>query len=1152
MRRTVLLCTILILLFASLAVAVQQPKVAKVERPEDIPTFFGYVPGEIIVQFKMPQKSTIARRALDGTLSLGIQSLDVIAQKYNVTDMRQEFPGAEPKLLKGRLYDLSRYHVVKFDPDADLDEVMEAYRNDPNVESVEPIGIHRVYATPNDGNYASQWHLNQANDHDVDAPEAWNIETGSTNVVVAILDTGVRYFHKDLGGSNASYSNPSGTDGNVWINWAEKNGTAGVDDDNNGYVDDWVGWDFVDGASSCWNGEDCNTEDNDPRDFNGHGTHCAGNVAAINNNGYATCATSGGWGDGTLQPTGNGVKVMPCRVGWSGTYFIWEVGYVRMDFAASAFYYAADNGAKIASCSWGSSNSGGLDAAIDYFLASGGMIFKVAGNDGNSTADYMGSRTDIINVAATDTNDCKADFSNYGTWVDISAPGTGIVSLYHNHSDSQNDYVATMDGTSMATPIAASVAALIWSHNPTWTASQVEQQLYSSADNIDNLSCNSSYTGKLGAGRVNAYNAVNTGTPPPVASFSGTPTSGCAALTVNFTDESTGDITSWSWDFGDGGTSTAQNPSHTYNSGGTYTVALTVTGSGGSDTDTKTDYITVSVAPTADFVGSPTSGTEPLTVNFTDQSTGGPTSWSWDFGDGNTSTAQNPSHTYNTTGTYTVSLIATNSCGNDTLTKVDYITVDTCHVPAADFVGSPTSGDAPLTVNFTDQSTNNPTSWSWDFGDGGTSTAQNPSYTYDTAGTYTVTMTATNSCGNNTQTKVDYITVTQPPVSSVVGEVGKIVRNQTGAGADWYTVNLNNTYTDAVVVMRGLSYNGGDPTHLRVRNVSTTSFEWQMEEWDYKDGNHTTETCPYMVAESGVHTLEDGTVMQAGVASAATSWVTVTFPQAFSSTPTLITGVTSQNDTAACITRTRNLTATSFQIKVQEEEAADNVHSAESVAWIAIEQTSGNNNGTDFISARTSNSVKHKWYTINFSSSFSATPIFLCHDDTYDGGNTCGTRYRNLGTSSVEVKIEEEKSKDNEVSHTTEVVSYVAWGAAGDIKAQSAAAAASTGKEQQLMVASEEPLPEVFNVYQNYPNPFNPTTEISFSLPKASYVTLDIYNILGQHVNTLFDGTAPAGITTVTWDATNFSGNKVSSGIYFYRLNAKGYEVVTKKMLLLK
>ncbi|MBP6876235.1 MAG: S8 family serine peptidase [Candidatus Eisenbacteria bacterium] len=681
MRR---LSVVLILLACSFVASApaEEPQFTVVPR-SNAPAFIGYVDGEFIVRFADLSAST-SRLSVLGKAELGVPSLDGLAERYDVTDIHPLFPGA--KASTG-LPDLSTYHRVVFDKTRALDEVMEAYRGDPHVVSVEPIGIHTVLATPNDGYYANQWHLNSTSDHDLDAPEAWNVETGDTGVIVAILDTGVRYFHKDLGGSNASYSAPTAVDGNMWVNWTEKNGTSGVDDDGNGYVDDWIGYDFVTGATQCWSGEDCSTIDNDPRDFNGHGTHCAGNVAAINNNGYATCSTPGGWGSGAQQPSGNGVKAMACRIGWSGSYLGQEVGYVRMDFAAQAFYYAANNGAKIASCSWGSSNSGGVAAAIDYFLAAGGMIFKAAGNDGTQTADYMCARTDIISVAATDENDCKADFSTYGTWVDISAPGVNITSLYHSHSSPSSDYVAAMDGTSMATPIAGSVAALIWSRHTDWTAAQVKAQLLATADPIDGLSCNASYAGKLGSGRVNAYAAVNDGCVAPVASFAGTPLSGYAPLAVTFTDQSSGSPTSWSWNFGDGGTSTAQSPSHSYTATGTYTVSLTVTNACGSDSETKTNYITVTTcsAPVAAFSGTPLSGNTPLTVVFTDQSSGSPTSWSWNFGDGGTSTAQNPSHVYTSEGSFTVTLTATNACGSDGETKTNYITTTTPAQQCDDF-----------------------------------------------------------------------------------------------------------------------------------------------------------------------------------------------------------------------------------------------------------------------------------------------------------------------------------------------------------------------------------------------------------------------------------------------------------------------------------
>ena len=417
----------------------------------------------------------------------------------------------------------------------------------------------------------------------------------------------------------------------------------------------------------------------------------------------------------------------------------------------------------------------------------------------------------------TDENDNAASFTTYGTWVDISAPGNNIYSTYHDHTDPNTNYWASLSGTSMATPMAAATAGLIWSHNLTWTAAQVKTQLFSSADNIDAY-LSSQYIGKMGAGRINAYNAVNTGPPPaPVAQFVGSPTSGTEPLNVSFTDQSTGSITSWSWTFGDGGTSTAQNPSHTY-AAGTYTVTLTVTGPGGSDGETKTNYITVNpcTLPTAGFVGSPTSGDYPLLVNFTNQSSGA-TSYSWNFGDGGTSTSTNPSHTYTSAGTFTVTLTATNSCGSDQMVRTNYITVTTppCDPPVASFTGSPTSGDYPLNVSFTDASTNSPTSWSWNFGDGGTSTQQNPSHTYTAAGTFTVTMTATNACGSDQMVRTNYITVTTPPCDP---PVANFVGSPTSG-----TYPLNVNFTDqSTNSPTSWSWNFGDGGTSTAQNPSHT------------------------------------------------------------------------------------------------------------------------------------------------------------------------------------------------------------------------------------------------------------------------------------------------------------------------------------------
>ncbi|WP_052279228.1 PKD domain-containing protein [Methanosarcina acetivorans] len=245
----------------------------------------------------------------------------------------------------------------------------------------------------------------------------------------------------------------------------------------------------------------------------------------------------------------------------------------------------------------------------------------------------------------------------------------------------------------------------------------------------------------------------------PVANFTAVPTSGSIPLTVNFTDQSTNSPTSWFWDFGDGENSTSQNPSHTYTSVGNHTVSLTVTNAEGSDSEVKTDYITVEViTPVAAFTADNTSGAAPFTVQFTDQSANLPAEWFWDFGDGTNSTEQNPAHTYITAGKYTVKLTTANAAGNDSEEKTDYITAYI--PPVANFTATPTSGGAPLTVTFTDTSTNMPTEWLWDFGDGVNSTDQNPIHTYTSAGNYTVSFTATNSGGSDSELKTAYITVT--------------------------------------------------------------------------------------------------------------------------------------------------------------------------------------------------------------------------------------------------------------------------------------------------------------------------------------------------------------------------------------------------------
>ncbi len=381
------------LVLATMASPVLADNIKKIER-KNAPSFLGYAQDRLIVVMKPQADDIKANLNPQAVAIIGDTQFDAISQRFAVSGIKKQFATAKTGPL-------SRYHKVKLEAGT-LDEAYEAYSNNPLVERVEKVGMHSMYATPNDSYFDPyQWYHNQTNDDDIDSPEAWNIQTGADATIVAIMDSGTRYYHRDLGGANTSSTNVGAARGNMWINNAELNGSSGVDDDGNGYTDDWIGYDFIESTTNCWTGEDCNTKDNDPRDFNGHGTHTAGIFGMLTNNSYGMAGVAGGWGNGSEQEYGNGVKVMALRMGFSYNYGGTEYGVVYMDAAAEAFYYAADNGAKIASCSWGSSNSGGIAAAADYFINNGGIICVAAGNDGTQTADYLNGRGDCISVAAT-------------------------------------------------------------------------------------------------------------------------------------------------------------------------------------------------------------------------------------------------------------------------------------------------------------------------------------------------------------------------------------------------------------------------------------------------------------------------------------------------------------------------------------------------------------------------------------------------------------------------------------------------------------------------------------------------------------------------------------------------------------------------------
>ena len=227
---------------------------------------------------------------------------------------------------------------------------------------------------------------------------------------------------------------------------------------------------------------------------------------------------------------------------------------------------------------------------------------------------------------------------------------------------------------------------------------------------------------------------------PPDAQFDTHMAFSSVPATVMFVDNSLGSIPlTYQWDFGDGATSTEPSPTHIYTTSGTFTVKLTVTNAYGTDTEIQNNLISLGMQPTAAFAANPTNGVVPLTVQFSDQSAGTIDARQWDFGDGIRSTEKDPVHVYTSAGTYNVILTVSNGYGSSDAIKPAFITV--AGPIKAQFTAAPTSGKAPVKVNFADKSLGNPTSWKWDFGDGTTSEERNPVHTFTRGGTFEVKLT---------------------------------------------------------------------------------------------------------------------------------------------------------------------------------------------------------------------------------------------------------------------------------------------------------------------------------------------------------------------------------------------------------------------------
>ena len=434
---------------------------------------------------------------------LGLPAVDAVAASVGAVAFEPEFRAETPP-APGEGPDFTAFQLVHLKPGTDLAAALDRFRALPEVAGADPIALLPVSALPNDSlALATYWLENPRNQRaDIHAPEAWQVETGDTSIVVGILDTGVIPFHPDLGGRG-------GERGQMWVNWAEMSGLPGVDDDGNGFVDDVGGWDFVANGSGAAVGEDAHDEDNDPDDWGGHGTAVAGIIGAIPGNGIGLAG---------VVPN---VRLMALRIGWLASGQLPPGGVVDMSYAAAAIRYAARMGCAVINCSWESLNQGGLDAAVTAATRAGVIVVNAAGNGGTSFT-YLGQRDDVIAVSGTDSTDVVWPGAVVGPWVDLSASAMGMVSTMFTRA-SQTDsllgrtpaYRGFLNGTSFAAPQVTGAVALLQAQRKEHgehplTPAGANLRLRETTDNIDALQIPG--TSGWGTGRLNVFRAL---TDPP-------------------------------------------------------------------------------------------------------------------------------------------------------------------------------------------------------------------------------------------------------------------------------------------------------------------------------------------------------------------------------------------------------------------------------------------------------------------------------------------------------------------------------------------------------------------------------------------------------------------------------------------------------------
>jgi subtilisin family serine protease len=491
-RTSALITALVVLLLPSLSYAAKsraQPRARHHAPARTTAKALPYAPGEVVVIADRDVLGTPSARLRTTLASLGLERVRGV--------------GPVPRARRERVWVLSSTK-----PGFDPVDAARVLRSTGAFLAASPNYRFSLFITQPDDIYLSyQWYVDDGGVADVGLPYAWDVERGDTSVVIAIMDTGVDTTHPDLASK-------------IWHNVDEIPGN-GLDDDGNGLIDDFEGWDFGVG-------------DNDPKpeptpDISGidvgfHGTFCAGIAAAATNN-----------GDG-IAGAGWNCRIMPLKVSNPDSG-------LTSSAIAGAFVYAVDKGASVISMSFGGPGDPGVpeffQELVDMATYSGALCVAAAGNDDDSTRVYPAACDNVLSVAATDFDNARATFSNWGPWVDVAAPGSAMWStICQNYTFSDLDQIFYIflfgwdgvnpymygDGTSFACPLTAGICGLVRTRYPYLTPQAVARHVIATGDAV-------AYDHPIGP-KVNAFRAVN-GIPTGVAVQSSTPALGFVAASPN-------------------------------------------------------------------------------------------------------------------------------------------------------------------------------------------------------------------------------------------------------------------------------------------------------------------------------------------------------------------------------------------------------------------------------------------------------------------------------------------------------------------------------------------------------------------------------------------------------------------------------------------